>query len=75
MRESGVHPSNGRLLTVSEVAGMLAVSERHVRDLVSRGAIRSVKVGRGYRFRTMWVQEFIDREENHGWPDGGDDRR
>jgi excisionase family DNA binding protein len=54
---------------------MLAVSERHVRDLVSRGAIRSVKVGRGYRFRTMWVQEFIDREEHHGWPDGGDDRR
>lgn len=75
MHESVSRQSNGRLLTVADVARTLAVSERHVRDLVARGDIRSVKVGRGYRFRSHWVQDFIDKGEKRGWSYGVDDRR
>jgi excisionase family DNA binding protein len=51
MMSVGDVPAPRRLLTVPEVADELRVSERHARDLVARGAIASIRVGRLRRVR------------------------
>ena len=59
------------LLTIPEAATLLGTSEGHVRDLVARGEIPFVRVGRLIRFRrehlTRWAdQNTVDTAAPHG---------
>jgi excisionase family DNA binding protein len=51
--------SLGRLLLVSEVADLLAVSERTVSRYVEKGRLRALKLDRLVRFREADVLAFI----------------
>jgi excisionase family DNA binding protein len=48
-----------RLLTVPELADELRCSERHARDLVARGAIASIRVGRLRRVRREELERVL----------------
>ncbi|MCG8587606.1 MAG: helix-turn-helix domain-containing protein [Pirellulales bacterium] len=52
-----------KLLTVAEVAECLAISKSLVYDLVSRGEIAYISVGRskGYRFAQSDIETFIQQ--------------
>lgn len=54
---------NDRLLTASEVAELLAVSERWVRDHAREGDIPSVQLGRYVRFRWEAVLDRVEELE------------
>ena len=45
----------------SEVAAMLATTDRHVRRLVESGRLRAVHVGGKQRFLSQDVEDFIER--------------
>ena len=45
----------------TEVAAMLATTDRHVRRLVESGKLRAVHVGGKQRFLRQDVDDFIDR--------------
>jgi excisionase family DNA binding protein len=49
-----------RLLTVGEVAGILATSDRFPRRLIAERRIRFVRVGRHVRIPESALREFID---------------
>ncbi len=52
-----------RLLTASEVAEMLAVPERWIRDASREGRIPCVRLGRYVRFRRETVLAWIESRE------------
>ncbi len=45
----------------TEVAAMLATTDRHVRRLVESGKLRAVRVGGKQRFLRQDVDDFIER--------------
>jgi excisionase family DNA binding protein len=47
------------LLTTREAAERLAVSDRTIANLVSRGRLRPVRIGRAVRFSPAEVERFI----------------
>jgi excisionase family DNA binding protein len=49
-----------RLLTVGEVAGILATSDRFPRRLIAERRIRFVRIGRHVRIPESALREFID---------------
>lgn len=56
-----------RLLSIRETADWLGVSERFVYSLISRGELRSVKVGRRRLIDSRDAEQFIDdRKEVQG---------
>ena len=52
-------PAMLRLLTLSEVAKLLAISERSVKRLVGRRGLRCVRLGRSLRFDPADVSRFV----------------
>lgn len=52
------------LYTVTEVANILGVSEKSVRDFINAGEIRAVKVGQ-WRISREAIGEFMDARSNH----------
>jgi excisionase family DNA binding protein len=52
-----------RLLTLEEVAGFLAVSERTVRRLVAARRLRCVRLGRVLRFQQAELFRFVEGKE------------
>jgi DNA binding domain, excisionase family len=57
---------DGATLTIKDVCRRLNVNHQTVRALIRTGAIHYLRVGRVYRFREAWIQEFIDRAiEDH----------
>lgn len=52
-----------RWLKVSEVAGLLRVSNMTVYRLISSGELRSARVGRSYRLTEDDVNAYLQREE------------
>jgi excisionase family DNA binding protein len=50
-----------RLLTVSEVANILRVSNMTVYRLVKSGQLPAIKVGKNYRIKESDVSEFLAR--------------
>ncbi len=50
------------LLDVVEVAGVLGCGRTHVYELISRGELRPVKLGRLTRFTPATVEEFVRRK-------------
>jgi excisionase family DNA binding protein len=59
-------PSLDRLLTAPEVAELLAVPERWVREHGRSGLIPCVRIGRYVRFRRESVDEWVERQEQGG---------
>lgn len=57
---------NDRLLTAAEVAELLAVPERWVRDASREGRIPHVPLGRYVRFRRETVLAWIEDQERVG---------
>lgn len=49
----------GELLTVSDVAKLLKLSERHVRRLISTGALASCHLGRAVRVHRFDVHAYL----------------
>ena len=52
----------GAPLTLRDVAAQLGVHTNTVYRLAERGRIRFVRVGRTYRFRQAWIDDFIDKQ-------------
>lgn len=48
-----------RVYTVAEVAELLRVSERTVRRLIARGALRAVRVGRSIRIDGRVIEAVV----------------
>lgn len=57
-RPSG--PAMLQLMTLSEVAKLLAVSERSVKRLVGRRSLRCVRIGRSVRFDPSDVRRWVE---------------
>ena len=51
--------NEGMLVPVREVARLLSVSESHIRNLVSRNELPSVRVGRRRLFRRVDIERLI----------------
>lgn len=50
---------SGSLLTVSEVASVMRVSNMTVYRLIKRGDLAAVRVGHGYRIRRAEVERYL----------------
>ena len=48
-------------ITVEELADMLKVSHRTVQRLVKRKELPAIRIGRQWRFRKEWIDEWLDR--------------
>lgn len=58
--------TDGRALTIREVAVRVGVSEATVRRLIARGDIRSFRVGtRLVRVLEVEVERYLDRRDHH----------
>jgi excisionase family DNA binding protein len=57
-KDAGPGPQE-RLLTVKEVAGMLAIGRTTVYELIARGEIPAVKIGRARRIPSSAIDRFI----------------
>ena len=55
--------SQRRMLSIRETADWLGVSERFVYALISRGELRSVKVGRRRLIDARDAEQFIDERK------------
>ena len=55
-----------RLLTISEAAEYLAISERSIKRLIARGALPSIRVGNALRFAFADLEAFIARNRTGG---------
>lgn len=51
----------GKLLTIEQVAGLLQVSEKTVKRLITRGEIIRLKIGRSVRVTELEVSRYIAR--------------
>jgi excisionase family DNA binding protein len=53
---------NTRLYTIEEIAQILRVSTRKVRQMVEAGEIEHIMVGRQYRISEDQLQAFLDKQ-------------
>jgi excisionase family DNA binding protein len=58
--------SEDRLLTAGEVAELLSVTERWVREHTRSGLVPSVRLGRYVRYRRESVLAWIEEQEQGG---------
>ncbi len=61
MRELRGSSVNELLLTVASAADILSISPKSIIRMCGRGEITYVLVGKLYRFRRAWVEEWVDR--------------
>ena len=55
-----------RLLTISEAAEYLAISDRSVKRLIARGDLPCIRVGSALRFAYADLEAFIARNRSGG---------
>lgn len=62
------------IMTPASAADYLRLDVRTVRRYIRDGRLRAARVGRGYRIRRAWLDDFIDGSEitNEGQSDGRD---
>lgn len=53
-----------QLISMKKVAESLGVTSQHVRNLVLRGEMPTVKVGARYMFKPNDIEKFIDNNYN-----------
>jgi excisionase family DNA binding protein len=58
--ETGTPPANSRVWTVSEAAVLLGVSRAHAYELVARGQLRHVRLGRRVVIPKRAVDELLE---------------
>lgn len=49
------------ILTGPETAALMKLHIQTVQALVRRGELRAAKVGRTYRIKRAWIDEYLDR--------------
>jgi putative molybdopterin biosynthesis protein len=54
--------SEHQLLTVPEVAEYLRIAERTVRDLIKRGQLPGVRIGKEWRIKRVDVEKMVNTE-------------
>lgn len=64
---------NGKLLTVSEAANVLRVSQRTIRRMLADGRLNAVFLGRSVRLSSSSIEELIHACTQTG-PNKGSDR-
>lgn len=64
--EPGTQPDQQRLLTYRQAAETLAVTERTVWSLVSKGNLQAVRFGRSVRIDPDDLRSFIERCKHGG---------
>jgi len=52
------------LISMKKVAELLGVTSQHIRNLVKRGEMPTVKVGARFLFKPNDIQKFIDDNYN-----------
>ena len=66
------HPVQGDedndLLTLAEVARYLKLSQRTVFRMIGRRELPAVRVGRLWRIRRSWIQEWVESKRTPGTP-------
>jgi excisionase family DNA binding protein len=68
---SGKRPFVGdRLLTVSEVAELMRVSNMTVYRLIKSGQLKALRVGKNYRIRESEVDRYLS--DRSVWVEGGE---
>lgn len=50
---------NEEFMTVEELAEVLKVSQRTIQRIVRRKELPAVKIGRQFRFRKKWINEWL----------------
>ena len=50
-----------QFVTVDELAEQLKVSQRTIQRIVERKEIPAIRIGRQWRFRREWVEEWLQR--------------
>ena len=53
------------LLTTEDAARVLHLHVGTVQRLARDGVIRAAKIGRQYRMRRSWLEEYIERNRSH----------
>lgn len=49
-----------RLYTIAEVAEILGLSQKQIRNYVSHGSLPHIRIGRSIRIKESTVVEFVD---------------
>lgn len=49
-------------LSTTEAGERLNADPQTIRALINAGKLRAIRVGREYRIRATWIEEFIDRQ-------------
>ena len=62
-QQIAIIPTDGRMLTSAELAGILAVSVQTIRDLANEGRIPGFRVARDWRFSLPEVLETLRAPE------------
>lgn len=52
-----------KLYTTQEVAEILKVSDRTVRNLIKREDLKAIKVGRKWRIKEKFLQEYLKEDK------------
>lgn len=67
--------ANDDIFTPSTAADYLHINVRTVRNFIRDGRLRATRVGRAYRIRRAWLDEFVDRNAtvNEGYSDECDE--
>lgn len=58
--------TNDEIFTPASAAGYLLLDVRTVRRYIRDGRLRAARVGRGYRIRRSWLDDFINGNEIMG---------
>ena len=67
MKTLEVQDGAERLYSYHQVAALWSCSVRHLKNLVARGELRFVRVGRRVAIPASALSEFIDRNSKGGW--------
>jgi len=51
--------NNGEYITVEELADALKVSPRTIQRIIDRKELPAIRIGRQWRFRRQWVDEWL----------------
>ena len=67
---------DGEMMTISDVAQYLRLSESKVYELARSGSIPALRIGKSWRFQKDLLQQWVRKsaEANIVWPDKSDQR-
>ncbi|MFP4381092.1 MAG: helix-turn-helix domain-containing protein [Candidatus Sumerlaeia bacterium] len=60
------HDAGREFITVDELAKQLKVHPRTIQRIVERKELRAIRIGRQWRFRKEWVEEWLESNTVNG---------